>query len=191
MTVPPDFDAIYRRSEDPWEVGESWYERRKQTVLLAALSRERYGVAVDPACGSGHAAAALAARCARVLALDGSAAAVDRARERFAALGNLAVGHAVLPGWDGVDVPRWDLLVLGEFLYYLPYADLVAAVERMMACAADRCEVAAVHWADRPHDGYRSGRSAHRALATLLAGHGLARRARHDDGDFVLDTFTR
>lgn len=191
MTVPPDFDAIYRRSEDPWEVGSSWYERRKQAVLLASLSRERYDVAVDPACGSGHAAAALANRCGQVLALDGSASAVEQARRRFADVPNLSFSCATLPGWDGVDVPRWDLLVLGEFLYYLPSTQLVSAVERMMMAAADVCEVAAVHWAQRPHDGYRSGRTAHRRLAELLMDHGLVRGVRHDDGEFVLDTFTR
>jgi hypothetical protein len=41
-TGVPDFEAMYRRDEDPWRVETSWYERRKLAVLLASLPRERY-----------------------------------------------------------------------------------------------------------------------------------------------------
>ena len=58
--VIPDFDALYRADPDPWEVGSSWYERRKLSVLLASLPRQHYAVAWEPGCGPGLTTTALA-----------------------------------------------------------------------------------------------------------------------------------
>ena len=76
MSQPPDFETLYRANHDPWRVGTSSYEQRKLDIVLACLSRPRYCLAWDPACGTGHLAARLAERCDRVLASDASEAAV-------------------------------------------------------------------------------------------------------------------
>ena len=70
MTGPPDFDAMYAADPDPWDVGGSSYEVRKRAVVLACLRRARYATAWDPACGTGHLTADVAARCDRRLHLD-------------------------------------------------------------------------------------------------------------------------
>lgn len=35
MVRPPDFEALYAADPDPWHVRDSWYERRKEAVVLA------------------------------------------------------------------------------------------------------------------------------------------------------------
>ena len=39
MIKVPDFEALYRRDADPWQVASSFYEQRKLELVLAALSR--------------------------------------------------------------------------------------------------------------------------------------------------------
>ena len=46
MIQPPDFEALYGREHDPWQVGSSWYEQRKLAVVAATSSaalRRRLG----------------------------------------------------------------------------------------------------------------------------------------------------
>ncbi len=35
----PDFEALYVRDPDPWQVGSSWYEQRKLSIVLASLPK--------------------------------------------------------------------------------------------------------------------------------------------------------
>ena len=81
----PDFETLYQHDADPFDVATSWYERRKEAVLLSSLTREHYASAWDAACGTGHLAHALGERCDRVLATDASPTAVrltaDRTRD--------------------------------------------------------------------------------------------------------------
>jgi hypothetical protein len=42
------FVDLYGEGADPWQA-DSWYERRKRSVVLASLPRERYRRAFDRA----------------------------------------------------------------------------------------------------------------------------------------------
>ncbi|WP_134322189.1 class I SAM-dependent methyltransferase [Cumulibacter soli] len=97
MTVSPDFDRLYVEETDPWSVGSSWYEQRKVAVVLAALAERRYTRALDPACGTGHLARALADRCDDVVACDASEAAVAVARDVCADASNMTLDARRLP----------------------------------------------------------------------------------------------
>ena len=135
MSGPPDFDAKYRADPDPWDVGGSPYEQRKRGVVLAGLRRPRYAGAWDPACGTGHLTADLAARCDRVVASDASPTAARLAAERCAGLA-VAVSHRALPEApeDGAFAP--DLVLLSEVFYYLSDAERAATVAVVDARAA-------------------------------------------------------
>ena len=57
------FDGLYKSSDDPWNLREGWYERRKRSLTLALLPRPRYRNAFEPGCANGELTAELATRC--------------------------------------------------------------------------------------------------------------------------------
>jgi SAM-dependent methyltransferase len=186
---PPDFDAMYAADPDPWAVGTSAYERRKRAVVLACLRRERYTSAWDPACGTGHLTADLAARCDRVVASDASATAARIAAERCAGLA-VEVVHRALPEAPAPDV-RPDLVVLSEVVYYLADAVRAATLALVDERAARAAEVVCVHWDGAPEDAWLSGPAAQLEVVAQLAERGWVHRIHHDDDGFLLDTLTR
>ncbi|SEP97896.1 class I SAM-dependent methyltransferase [Microlunatus flavus] len=186
---PPDFDALYRADPDPWEVGTSAYERRKRAVVLACLRRDRYTLAWDPACGTGHLTADLASRCDQVHAADASAEAVRLTAERCADL-PVTVRHRALPAAPDPG-SRPDLVVVSEVFYYLSDAQRAATVALVDERAARACEVVAVHWDGAPDDAWLSGPAGQLELVSRLAERGWVHRIHHDDDGFLLDTLTR
>jgi SAM-dependent methyltransferase len=197
MVDVPDFDALYRSDPDPWQVAESFYERRKQAVLLACLTRPHYGAAWDPGCGTGELAAALAARADAVLATDSSVEAVRLTAGRCAQLTDVVTSAQLRQPARPELPPRaphgFDLTVVAEFAYYLTGADRAAFWDVVDASAAPTAEVVIVHWRHRPHDAYLSGldvtmEGTHRLTE---ADHGWEHQVRHDDRDFVLDVLVR
>ena len=190
MSGPPDFDAYYRADPDPWEVGTSAYEQRKRAVVLASLRRPRYAAAWDPACGTGHLTADLAARCDRVVASDASGAAAVIARERCAGLA-VSVDHRALPEAPVDPTFAPDLLVVSEVFYYLPDQVRAATVALLDRVAAPDAELVCVHWDGAPDDAWLSGAGAQTELVTQLVARGWKRRLHHTDEGFLLDTVTR
>ena len=192
MIRVPDFDALYRDQGDPWRVGSSRYEQRKLDLVLACLAQPRYAAAWDPACGTGHLVRRLAERCDRVLATDGSTEAVALARRACAGLGTVVAKRHRLPEPLPADWPAgFDLVVLGEFLYYLADADRSATVELVSALAAPTAELLAVHWRHAPHDAWLSGAAVQAEVVARLTRSGWVHRTRHRDPDFGIDTLQR
>ncbi len=189
MSGPPDFDAMYAADPDPWDVGGSAYERRKRAVVLACLRRERYARAWDPACGTGHLTADLAARCGRVVASDASPTAARLAGERCADL-PVSVSHRALPE-PPEQAFRPDLVMLSEVFYYLSDAERAATATLVDAQAARTAEVVCVHWEGSPADAWLSGPAAQLELVSRLTARGWVHRIHHEDDGFLLDTLTR
>lgn len=192
MFETPDFDAWYQGGADPFGARTRWYERRKRSVVLASLRRERYRAAWDPACGGGELLPALAARCDAVLGTDLSSSAVGIARELTSGLPHVEVEELELPD----PLPRqrtFDLVVLSEILFYLPErarAETVALVDSVVPRTAGG-ELISVHWRHHPEDAHLSGAQVTDELDELVRGRGWDRRVRHEDEDFVLASWTR
>ncbi len=185
MTEVPDFDAVYRADDDPWQVASSWYERRKLAILLASLPREHYRRVWEPGCGLGVATEALAARADEVVASDFSPVAVERARRRTAHLGHVRVEHSSLP-----EVPldgTVDLVVAAEFLFYLD--DLPAALDAVWSVCEPRSHLVFVHWAHRPHDAFLSGLETQSLVRNAADVRRSEPLVRHRDTDFLLDLY--
>jgi LmbE family N-acetylglucosaminyl deacetylase len=180
------FVQLYDRDDDPWQVYDRWYERRKRAAVLAALPRERYRLAVEPGCGVGALSRALAARCDRVLAFDAAANAVTRARALTHNLTNVSVQTGALPE----DLPPGpvDLVVFSEILYYLGEEELHGTIERAVASLEPEGHLVAAHWLpwapEAPRDGMRTHEIllAHPALRTLVE---------HRDERFLLHVLAR
>ncbi|HEX5407810.1 MAG TPA: class I SAM-dependent methyltransferase [Pseudonocardiaceae bacterium] len=178
------FTELYD-DDDPWGVATKWYERRKRAMVLAALPNQRYGTAVEPACGTGFLTRELAGRCDRVLASDPVPSAVRRCREHTADLSNVDVSIGTLP-----DLPPEpaDLVVFSEILYYLGDDDLTASVAAAVELLRPGGQLIAVHWLPWAAEAPRDGAAAHRFL---LAHTGLTPQVEHVDERFVLHVLGR
>ncbi len=180
------FVELYDTDDDPWRVSDKWYERRKRKAVLAALPREHYGLAVEPACGIGVLTRSLAARCDRLVAFDPAPKAVRRARALTRELLNVSVQTGALPQ----DLPPGpvDLLVFSEILYYLGDGQLRDTLDRAVAALRPDGHLVAVHWLPWAPEAPRDGAGAHEIL---LAHPGLRPLVEHRDERFVLHVLAR
>jgi SAM-dependent methyltransferase len=186
----PDFNALYGANPDPWAVSSSFYEQRKLDLVLGVLARPRYAHAWDPACGTGHGAERLADRAEQVLATDAAATAVEITRRTCAGRLNVTVEQRSLPSPVRAG-ETFDLMVLGEFLYYLVDVDRSATYDLLHAAAAPTAEVVAVHWRHHPHDAWLSGAAVQAELVSALTGHGWHLEVELEEPNFIMHTLRR
>ncbi|MYW90246.1 bifunctional PIG-L family deacetylase/class I SAM-dependent methyltransferase [Amycolatopsis rubida] len=177
------FAALYQDDTDPWQVETSWYERRKRSLLLGSLPRERYGTVVEPGCGTGVLTRELTGRCDRLIAFDPVPEAAERAR---AAVPGAEVHEGLVP--HALPSGPVDLFVYSELLYYLGEADLGKTIEASVAALRPGGDLVAVHWLpwapEAPYDGT--------AVHERLAGHpALETLVTHVDEQFRLDVLRR
>lgn len=187
QTIAGYFDDLYRGSDDPYGVRERWYEERKRQLLLATLPARRYVSAYEPGCGVGELTALLAARCEKVLASDLSALAVDRARTRCAALANVRVLHQRLPEQWPERAGAFDLIVLSEVGYFLE----MSAVQQVAARCRDSLTVNGTLVACDWLPAFAARATGTRDVHVVFEALGLARIARHEEEDFLLQAWSR
>ncbi|MDM0035912.1 class I SAM-dependent methyltransferase [Variovorax sp. J22P271] len=195
MTVPGDrlegtapyFDRLYGASDDPYALRVRWYEERKRALILAALPRRRWRHAFEPGCGIGEFTVALSGRCDKVLASDRSLRAVEIARQRTSALGNVRIERQDLPAeWPGGGA-AFDLIVLCELGYFLqPEAMRKLAGQCEHSLAGDGTLIAC-DWRPDFDERVLATDAVHAQLASL----GLTRLMRHEEADFLLQAWSR
>jgi tellurite methyltransferase len=105
-----------------WEAKYRTYERGREdepTILLVETAEQlKPGTAIDLACGTGRNALYLGSKGWEVTALDGSAAAIEIAKERAASRGlrlNIAVADLTEPGFR-LPPDAFDLIVIAYYL---------------------------------------------------------------------------
>ncbi len=177
------FDAVHLDGAEPW-APESWYERRKRSLVLAALPHERFAAALELGCSTGALTAQLAPRCGRITGVDASGEAVATATKRLTGVSNADVSQSIL----GRDWPqgRFDLYVLSETGYYLAAAALEEVVARIVGSALPDAYLVACHWR-HPINGWPLGGD---DVHQLLRAHkGLTLRGAYAEGDFLLEVF--
>lgn len=138
------FDALYAADPDPWKFRSSPYEAAKYQATLAALPRAHYGSALEIGCSIGVLTRMLAPRCGKLLALDGAARALTRARRHCAGLAQVSFARREIPRqW-----PRGqhDLILFSELLYYLDEEDLARTAALTLRALRPAGEVLLVHW---------------------------------------------
>jgi SAM-dependent methyltransferase len=177
---------MYLAKTDPWDNAGSWHNRRKYAVTMAGLPRERYRSAYEPGCSIGMLTRMLAERCDRILAVDCVDEAVETARERVRDLSHVRVEAAMLPA--GLPDGSFDLIVIGDLLYYLSAEDLEAVLAGLVQRLEPDGDIVSVHFRDRQTGGNYDGAAVHAALA---ARPGLARVVHHEDEWFLLDVLRR
>ena len=185
VDVLEPFDALYRASPDPWGTRSRWYERRKRTLLLAALPQESYGSVYEAGCGTGHVSAALAARCGRLLASDASGVAVDIASRSLSGVANVSVEQHRLP--DDWPQQRFDLVVLSELLYFVERDERLRIARSVRDSLGDSGVAIACNWRHIIDGRGITGVQAHRHFETALR---LPRLLEYEDDDFVLTAWS-
>ena len=120
-----------------------------------------------------------------MLAVDSVPAAVEQARAAVAELPHVRVEQAALPA----DLPTetFDLIVVGDLLYYLSADDLTATVDGLVNRLEPGGDLVSVHFRDRQggnYDGFN-------VQAPLVDRPELAHLVRHEDEWFVLDVLRR
>ena len=182
------FEALYAASSDPWNVRDAWYEQRKRNLLLASLPEQRYASAFEPGCGNGELTAALAPRCDRILACDGSGSAIAAARLRVADYPNAAAEQRNLPQDWPAGAGVFDLIVVSEMAYYLPADEWRAMLQRIVTSLAPGGLLTMCH-CRYPYDDYAT--SADFVHSVAHAAPELAARVHHMENDFLLDGWLR
>lgn len=138
------FERLYQTRDDPWHYQSSPYEAAKYAATIAALTRHRYGCALEAGCSIGVQSVLLALRCDHLLAIDFIEAAVEQAAARLAPLPGARALRATLPG----DWPpgSYDLILLSELLYYLTASDIDGMACCVARDAASGAECVLVHY---------------------------------------------
>ncbi|MBB2944443.1 trans-aconitate methyltransferase [Actinoplanes lutulentus] len=180
------FTGLYLAKDDPWDVATKWHNQRKYAVTLASLPRERYERCYEPGASIGLFTRMLAPRCDTILATDSVEEAVQQARDNTADLPNVTVERAMVPA----DMPSgtFDLVVIGDLLYYLSAADLDAFLTGLLDRLEPGGDLVSLHFRNRDSDGDYDGHHVHETLAALP---GLDRLIHHEDEWFLLDVLRR
>lgn len=175
------FDELYAKAADPWGLADRFYERRKRTLLLAGLPRERFRSAFEPGCATGLLTAALAERCDRVLACDVAEVALRQTAQRLADRPHVTVERGQIP--DDWPAQQFDLIVLSEVGYYA--RDLSVLVDRVRSSLTPDGVLVVCHWRHAAPDHAQTAEAVHSAL-----GGGLHRIVTHVEADFLLDVWS-
>ena len=128
----------YGRRPDPFNYGAHSYERARFDAAEAALGERRWRKVLEAGCGEGYFTERLARHCDDVAAVDISAVALARARERVPAARYI---EADLMTWRPPQDERYDLIVLADVLTYLDRpvveAEFAALFERVVSWLAE------------------------------------------------------
>ncbi|GAB1640592.1 SAM-dependent methyltransferase [Krasilnikovia sp. MM14-A1259] len=180
------FTNLYLAKDDPWDVAIKWHNQRKYAVTMASLPRERYASCYEPGCSIGLLTRLLAPRCDEILAVDCVTAAVTQAAAAVQEFPHVRVDEAMLPA----DLPdgTFDLIVIGDLLYYLSADDLSALLDGLIDRLEPGGDLVAVHFRDDQHGGNYDGFNVHEALRQRP---GLQRLVHHEDEWFLLDVLRR
>lgn len=179
------FDALYRASDDPYELRARWYEVRKRALLLAALPQRHYHRIYEPGCGSGELTAELAPRCDQLLASDKSEFAVEIASKRVRGLRNVRVEQQTLPAdWPFAAGP-FDLIVLSEVGYFLDQQDMNDVAHACRRSLSDDGTLVACDWRAAFSERVQPTDAVHASLAAL----GFPLVVRHEEEDFLLQVW--
>jgi hypothetical protein len=112
--------------------------------------------------------------------------AVVQTRDAVREFPHVRVARANLPA----DLPdaTFDLIVVGDLLYYLSAEDLETVLDALVERLEPDGDMVAVHFRDRQNPGSYDGFNVH---ASLLERPGLERLVHHEDEWFLLDILRR
>ena len=180
------FSTLYTQNDDPWGYEHRWYEERKRNICLSVLLKPMYEHVLEIGCSNGVFSQHLALRSTHLLCLDGHEAAVDLARARLSSFRNVDVLQALVP--DEFPLQKFDLIVIGEVLYYLNVDELMQLIEKLRNALTDDGMILCCHWRYPIEHFSLNGDMVHQVFKdNILLYHYLSLK----DPDFMIDLWTK
>jgi predicted TPR repeat methyltransferase len=132
------FDGLWQQG-DYWALESSAFEQEKYARAIALLAGRRYPRVLEIGCGAGAFTRLLADLSDHVLALDVSAAAIERAHGVIRA--NVEFRVANIMETEPESEGPWDLVVMSETIYYVgwlySFFDVDWLARRLFATVTD------------------------------------------------------
>jgi SAM-dependent methyltransferase len=168
-TLPPEyFEEKYKADIDPWRFRTSDYERDKYQATLGSLTRDKYSSGLEVGCSIGELTKLLNPRCANLVAIDGSATAIEAARS----VNDRTVFFRVANLPDEFPTGTFDLIVLSEVLYYFDKSDLQRVAQSCMDAISRGGDIILCHWlgeTDYPLSGVEASELFARTITRTLS----------------------
>lgn len=122
------FENLYRRQEDPWQYKSSLFEREKYQKTLQTIPEEAQFI-LEIGCSEGVFTELLLQKGKRVLGIDVSETALQRAQERLQKYqGQFELKKMNIVA-DNTLVGPFDLILASEVLYYLGNHSVLLSLE--------------------------------------------------------------
>ncbi|MBI5211607.1 MAG: methyltransferase domain-containing protein [Elusimicrobia bacterium] len=112
-------DRVFSRKADPYGYESLPYETQRLDAMEAAFQGRRFEAALELGCAEGVFTERLADRAAMLTAVDISPVALERARRRLAGRAHVEFVETDVRDWPGPSPGAFDLIVVGDVLYYL------------------------------------------------------------------------
>ena len=121
------FEELWKGG-DPWDLQTSEFEQRRCARLLEVLSARRYGKALEIGCAAGVFTRLLTRVADRVVALDVSENAIERAKTTWTGPESVEFQAANIIEYNARGEAPWDLVVMSDMVYFLgwlyPFFDI-------------------------------------------------------------------
>jgi SAM-dependent methyltransferase len=150
---------MYEADLDPWKFESSPYEKEKYLASLAALPLGRFRQAFEIGGSIGVFTRMLADRCTRLLSIDVSPVAQQRARVHCADQSHVEFEIMQFP--QEVPGETFDLVVVSEVGYYLSERDLLIARDWIVHSLQPGGHLLLVHWTPLVEDCPLTGDEVH------------------------------
>jgi SAM-dependent methyltransferase len=156
---PAYFARLYEANADPWQFETSAYERGKYCSSLMALPLEHYHCGFEIGGSIGVLTSMLADRCDRLLSVDVSPVAQQRARNRCADRPNVEFRVMRFPRQTPLET--FDLIVFSEVGYYFCLPELAIARSWIAEALQPGGHLLLVHWTPSVEDCPLTGDEVH------------------------------
>ncbi|MGH7796470.1 MAG: SAM-dependent methyltransferase [Candidatus Binatia bacterium] len=121
------FEELWQRG-DPWDLQTSEFEQRRCARLIEILSARRYAKVLEIGCAAGVFTRLLTRVADRVVALDVSPNAIERAKTTWRGPESTEFQVANILEYDAHGEGPWDLVVMSDMVYFLgwlyPFFDI-------------------------------------------------------------------
>jgi LmbE family N-acetylglucosaminyl deacetylase len=178
------FDALHKRSADPWSLQSSAYEKAKRQQILTSLPRTDFSHCLEIGCSIGSLSRELARVSQRVTALDASRTALQRA-QRLNSHPNVWFTQATVPyTWPP---GLFDLVVLSETGFYLSPHQLEQTLIKIDRSTGPEFTLVLCHWAGDIDGWPLTAREVHEQTLGFWPS---ATRIAHKTAAYTLDVIT-
>ncbi|MEO6589840.1 MAG: SAM-dependent methyltransferase, partial [Pyrinomonadaceae bacterium] len=153
------FEDVYAANDDPWNFATSEYEAEKYAETIDALPRDDYKNAFEIGCSIGVLTEKLVVKCEKILAIDVSKKALEKAKARCKNLPQITFKKMSIPQEFPGEI--FDLILISEVGYYLAPEDWRTTSQKVFEHLSGKGQVALIHWLPEVHDYPQTGDEVH------------------------------